>query len=85
MAVLDSTARQAIRDILMRARNVGAVNKPDLRAAIDATDAWIDSNAASYNTALPEPFKSTATAQEKTILFCFVALKRAGILPDQGV
>ena len=85
MAVLDSTARQAIRDAIMRARNIGAVTKTDLRAAIDATDAWIDANAAAFNTALPEPFKSAANAQEKTVLFCYVALKRAGILPDGGI
>jgi hypothetical protein len=85
MAVLDDTARQAIRDAFMRARNIGAVTKPDLRAAIDATDSWIDTNAASFNTALPDPFKSTATLEQKTMLFCYVALKRAGILPENGV
>ena len=85
MAALDSTARQAVRDAIMRSRNIGAVTKVDLRAAIDATDAWIDANAAAFNTALPEPFKSAANAQEKTLLFCFVALKRAGILPDGGI
>lgn len=85
MAVLDNAARQAVRDAIMRARNVGAVTKTDLRAAIDATDNWIDSNQASFNTALPEPFKGSATTQEKTVLFCFVALKRAGLLPDGGI
>jgi hypothetical protein len=85
MAVLGETELQRIRDIIMRRRNVGTVTKPDLRAAVDATDTWIDNNTSSYNTALPEPFKSQATLQEKTILFCYVALERAGILPEGGI
>lgn len=80
MALLDAAAKLDIRAVLMRLRNVGTVTKPDLLAAIDSTDGWIDSNQASFNAALPEPFKSAATAQEKTILFCYVAAKRAGIL-----
>ena len=85
MAALDSTARQAIRDAFMRRRNVGTITKPDLIAAIDATDDWIDGAQASFNTALPEPFKSATTIDQKTLLFCYVALKRAGLLPDGGI
>ena len=51
-----------------------------VRAAADATDTWIGDNQGSFNTALPEPFKSTADLQQKTLLLCYVAMKRAGIL-----
>lgn len=85
MAVLDDTARLAIRDAIMRRRNIGAVTKPELAAAIAATDDWIDSNTASFNAALPLPFRTAATLDEKTVLFCYVALKRAGLLSDGGV
>ena len=51
-----------------------------VRAAADATNTWIDDNQASFNAALPEPFKSTATLEQKTLLFCYVAMKRAGLL-----
>lgn len=78
MAVLSDAGRQAIRDYLMR-RFGYALTKADVRAAIDATDAWIDGNAAAYNAALPAAAQAGLTASEKTILFCFVALKRAGI------
>lgn len=54
--------------------------KADLRAAINACDTWIDANAASFNTSLPQPFRGQATAAQKTLLLCWVAMRRAGIL-----
>lgn len=56
------------------------LTKDDIKAAVDATDDWIDDNQASFNTALPNPFKTTATLDQKTILFVIVALERAGLL-----
>jgi len=50
--------------------------KADLDAAVAAADAWATSNAASYNVALPEPFKSVASSGQKAALLAFVALKR---------
>jgi hypothetical protein len=58
---------------------VGAFNKTDLRSAVNATDQWIEDNAASYNAALPEPFRSEATAAQKTLLFCAVAAMRVSL------
>jgi hypothetical protein len=51
-------------------------SKDDLRSSVQAVDAWIDANQASYNGALPEPFKSTATATEKALLFMAVLVIR---------
>ena len=48
----------------------------DFKAAVDATDIWIDANQVSYNTALPNPFKTNATQAQKTLLFCVVAAMR---------
>lgn len=42
--------------------------KPELRAALDASVAWIEANQASYVAALPPPF-NTATADEKRRMF----------------
>jgi hypothetical protein len=77
MAVLTDPERQAIRNYVMRRWGV-AITKADLRAAIDATDDWINSNAAAYNSALPAAAQAGLSATEKTVLFCVVALKRAG-------
>lgn len=60
-----------------------AITKPDLKAAVDATDQWIDDNQASFNTALPQPFRGAATLAQKTFLFCYVAMRRAGRLRAQ--
>ena len=80
MADLTTQQRGEIHAFLCRRFGYGGgVAKADLQAAIDATDSWIDSNAASFNTALPDPAKSVLTTAQKTIVFCYVALKRAGI------
>jgi hypothetical protein len=84
MAVLDTTQRQAIRDAMMRSRPIG-IAKADLRAAVDATDTWLESNLASLNTAVPEPFRSVSTTDQKTMLLCYVLLKRAGLLGQGGI
>lgn len=81
MALLDATAR--LRTAYQWMRNqleTSAFTKPDLHAAVNATDDWIDANQASYNTALPVAFRTSATLGQKTLLFCYVAMRRAGIL-----
>jgi len=47
---------------------------------VDATDDWIEANSTSFNTALPQPFRSNATPTQKTFLLCYVAMRRAGLL-----
>lgn len=55
------------------------VRKTELRDAVVATDSWIDANQAAYNSALPAPFRSSATQAQKTLLFCAVAAMRSGL------
>ena len=56
-----------------------AVDKAELLAAVVATDTWIEDNQASYNTALPEAFRTNATAIQKTMVFCAVATMRVSV------
>jgi len=79
MADLTTQQRGEILAFLCRRFGYGGITKAGVQAAINATDTWIDTNAASFNTALPEPSKSVLSAAQKTIVFCYVALKRAGI------
>lgn len=58
----------------------GGLTKPQLLAAVNATDDWIDQNSAAFNTALPAAARAALAANEKTLLFCYIALKRAGLL-----
>lgn len=81
MVELDDTNRNRVWRWFMR-HNTEACNftKTDLRAAIDACDTWVESNSTSFNTALPQPFRGQASATQKTLLLCWVAMRRAGIL-----
>ncbi len=87
MAVLDETGRFRVWAHLMRSLPSGIagwpVTKPELRAAVDATDDWIDANVAGFNAALPQPFRGSASVAHKTLLFAWVALRRAGLLRTQ--
>lgn len=47
--------------------------KPNVDAAIDATDAWLIANQASFAAALPQPFRGSSTVSDKAILFITVA------------
>lgn len=81
MAELPDQDRNRIWRWFMR-RNTDPCNftKADLRAAVDACDTWVESNATSFNSALPQPFRGQAAAGQKTVLLCFVAMRRAGLL-----
>lgn len=87
MAALDDTGRFRVWAHLMRALPSGLagwpVTKPELRAAVDATDQWIEDNQAAYNAVLPQPFRGSANLTQKTLVFAWVALRRAGLLRTQ--
>ena len=84
MAVLPSGDIDRIRRGLMRwwsnlREQTGAFTKTDLRAAIVAADAWVDTNAAAYNTALPATFRNSATTSQKSLLLVSVILMRFNV------
>jgi hypothetical protein len=58
-------------------------DKPALVAAIAATDDWIEANTPSFNLALPQPFRSAATAEQKSEIFAYVLWRRIGRLRAQ--
>ena len=80
MAVLSNGDRLAVWTQYMAAvaarREAIPITKADLRAAIDAADAWADSNAAEYNTALPQPARGALTAKQKAEMLMFVIRRR---------
>lgn len=81
VAVLPALDRDRVWRWFMR-RNTDPCNftKADLAAAVDACDAWVEANASSFNTSLPQPFRGAASAQQKTDLLCYVAQRRANKL-----
>lgn len=81
MAALSDAERQELTDAIARELSnlrivLGALTKADLRAAINAADAWADANAGSYNTALPQPARTVLTAKQKNYLLEYVLRKR---------
>jgi hypothetical protein len=80
MAVLLGSERARARSdftmLLMAATEEISLTRPELQAAIDATDAWIDANAASFNAALPLPARAALTTKQKARLFMAVAKRR---------
>lgn len=84
MALLDATNRaRTVAQWMRENTEVSSFTKAELTAALAATDAWIDGNQSSFNTALPVAFRNSASLAQKTLLFCFVAMRRAGKLKAQ--
>jgi hypothetical protein len=83
MAVLSEADRLRIwRGIMRYWSNIWEatdISGPDLKAAVNATDQWIDDNQVSYNQALPSAAQSGLTQAQKVLLFCGVALARVDI------
>lgn len=80
MATLPEIDRLRIWRGLMRYLGFGwAGVKDDLKAAVDATDVWVDANTASYNNALPVTFRDNATADQKSLLLVAVVMMRFNI------
>jgi hypothetical protein len=80
MAVLPDAERREVWADLMRRfsdeRQAVSITKQDLRAAIDAIDAFFDANAATINAALPQPARSQLTTVQKALLLMFVITRR---------
>ena len=83
MATLPSIDRQCIWRGLMRYwsnnRTLILLTKAEIMSAVNATDDWIDQNQLNYNNALPSVAREGLTGEQKTLLFCVVALARVSI------
>ena len=83
MAVLPAADRLRIWRGLSRwwsnLRENCALNKADLQAAVTASDAWVDSNSASFNSALPVAARNNLTTSQKSLLLVAVILMRHNV------
>ena len=79
MAVLPPSERFKVWATFMASRQTGPVNdllKADIRAAVDALDAFLDANASAVNTSIPQPARSRLTAKQKARLLQLVIDQR---------
>jgi hypothetical protein len=80
MAVLSENDRALLWAEFMRdrsgARDPLSLTKADLRAAVNAVDDWLNTNAAAMNTAIPQPARGALTTPQKALLLQFVVARR---------
>lgn len=81
MAVMTDTDRWECWADFMRTEKatIASLSKSELRAALDAADLWASNNAASFNTAIPQPARNALTAAQKARLLAWVILKRYNV------
>lgn len=78
MAVLSEANRAAcfrdfVNEICAARGQFGALTKAEMRAAIDALDDFMNTNAAAINTSIPQPARGVLTAAQKAqMLACIV-------------
>lgn len=63
---------------LSAANIASALLKQDMKDAVANIDAWVESNQASFNAALPVPYRNGASAADKARLLALVVMKRFG-------
>ena len=73
-------ARHWVRKAFKEPRKVANLDADQIKAALAAIDILMDTSQARFVAALPEPFKSATTAQEKTLGLAYVVMKRAGLI-----
>lgn len=80
-ALADADRREAWAEFMRgesNERNGMALAKVDLRAAFDALDSWVDSQALVINVAIPQPARGALTARQKAKILSMVLAKRYG-------
>lgn len=65
---------QLMRDIAFV--SASGVTKADLRAAVDAIDSYLNTNASAINTAIPQPARANLSIPIKALLLMYVVQKR---------
>lgn len=79
MAALTDEQRRDLWARMMRENTDGvSISKAELRAALDAIDDRVDSNAASMNSAIPQPARGALSASQKARLLSLIVEARFG-------
>ena len=77
MAILADGDRAALWAKWMRDNSATiSITKADLRAAVNALDDFMNTNAAAINLAIPQPARSSLTTAQKAMLLNYVVSTR---------
>lgn len=75
----EQTAREITRQHYGEQGNTANLTVTDWQGALDCCDDWIEAHQYDFVNALPEPFKSTSTPEEKRLLFVRTVMARVGL------
>ena len=81
MAILGNADRVGVwaefmDDLSARRGTCGTLAKADLRAAVNAIDDWVDTNAVLFNATIPLPARTQLTVRQKAELLLLVIRRR---------
>jgi hypothetical protein len=77
VAVLSDADRgEVATEFMQKAPGPLGITKAEVRAAVDGLDDWYNANAASANTAIPQPARSTLTLSDKAFMSNLIVNKR---------
>jgi hypothetical protein len=77
VAVLSDQDRADVTaEFMAQASGPFTILKTDIRAAVDALDAWYNTNAASANQAIPQPARAQLTLTDKAHMSQLIVAKR---------
>ena len=74
------TMQSFAQEVFVGAGQTATVDTDAIEAAVSGLVAFIEANTVVINNALPEPFKSTASIEQKRHLVGLVAAKLAGLI-----
>jgi hypothetical protein len=84
MAVLSTEERRRTLAHMMRqALGTISITKPQLRAAVDTIDDFLEAQASTINQAFPVAARTGLTTAQKAAVVSYVAARRAGLLQAQ--
>lgn len=75
-ADLAAVHAQVMSDEELKAETFGAMTKAELRAAVDAIDAYLETNKGAINSAIPQPARGAMTTKQKARLLVWVVERR---------
>jgi hypothetical protein len=77
MAALSENDRAGVWAEYMREGDGSpTITKAQLRAVVDAIDDWVEANATSFNSAIPQPQRGELTTKQKAALLVYVVARR---------
>lgn len=85
MAILDNTARAAVKEAFIRRwfveqAQTAELDTTEIQTLVNDLDTWLNANESAANTAITAAVRTKASTATKFAALAWVALKRAGLI-----